>query len=105
MRALTFWILILTLFTGFANAQRPNILLILSDDHSLPHVGAYGGNCRQLGLTPNLDAFAAQGMLFHRAYTAAPQCAPSRAALATWRARWAFEARALRAFPPRAPSR
>ena len=81
MRPRTFWILILTFVTGFANAERPNILLVLSDDHSLPHVGAYGDNCRELGLTPNLDAFAAQGMLFHRAYTAAPQCAPSRAAI------------------------
>ena len=75
------FILVLTLLTGFAAGARPNILLILSDDHSLPHVGAYGGNCRELRLTPNLDAFAAQGMLFHRAYTAAPQCAPSRAAI------------------------
>ena len=81
-RTTTFtFILVFTFLAGLANAQRPNILLILSDDHSLPHVGAYGGNCRELGLTPNLDSFAAQGMLFHRAYTAAPQCAPSRAAI------------------------
>ena len=49
------FILVFTFLAGLANAQRPNILLILSDDHSLPHVGAYGGNCQELGLTPNLE--------------------------------------------------
>jgi len=65
-----------------AAAGRPNILLILSDDHSVPHVGSYG---RSNAITPNLDAFAAQGMRFSRAYTAAPQCAPSRSAIFTGR--------------------
>ena len=58
---------------------RPNVLLILSDDHSVPHVGCYGsGNCKRFNVTPNLDAFASQGMRLNRAYTTAPQCAPSR---------------------------
>ena len=62
-----------------AQANQPNILLILSDDHSVPHLGAYGDvNCKQLNITPNLDTFAAESMRFTRAYTAAPQCAPSR---------------------------
>ena len=58
---------------------KPNILLILSDDHSVPHVGCYGNaDFLKYNITPNLDAFAGQGMRFNRAYTAAPQCAPSR---------------------------
>ncbi|NDV60997.1 sulfatase [Puniceicoccales bacterium CK1056] len=62
-----------------AEDQRPNILLILSDDHSLPHLGAYGDpNCQRFEISPNLDAFAKQGMRFNRAYTSSPQCAPSR---------------------------
>ena len=70
------------LSSALSAAQRPNILLVLSDDHSLPHVGAYGDvNCQRLNLTPNLDAFAAEGMRFNRAYTASPQCAPSRTAI------------------------
>lgn len=70
---------LLTADPGFAAGDRPNILLILSDDHSVPHVGAYGDvNCRRFNITPHLDALASEGMLFNRAYTAAPQCAPSR---------------------------
>jgi N-sulfoglucosamine sulfohydrolase len=63
-------------------AQRPNILLVLSDDNSVPHDGCHpNANTRPLGLTRNLEAFAAQGMCFERAYTTAPQCAPSRASI------------------------
>lgn len=61
-----------------AQPQRPNVLLVLSDDHSAAHLGAYGNPDIR---TPNLDRFAAQGMRFERAYVAAPQCVPSRAAL------------------------
>ena len=65
-----------------AAADRPNVLLILSDDHSVPHLGCYGSNdCKRFNITPNLDALAAQGMRFNRAYTAAPQCAPSRTSI------------------------
>jgi arylsulfatase A-like enzyme len=65
---------------------KPNILLVVSDDHSVPHVGAYGdANCLKNQITPNLDKFAKEGMCFTRAYTAAPQCAPSRIALFTGR--------------------
>lgn len=62
--------------------DKPNILLLLSDDHSYPFVGAYGdANVR----TPNLDRLAAEGMRFHRFFTAAPQCVPSRATYMTGR--------------------
>ena len=65
-----------------AAPKPPNILLILSDDHSYPHLGAYGdANCQRFKLTPNLDSLAKQGIRFERAYTAAPQCAPSRIAI------------------------
>ncbi len=63
-----------------ARSAAPNVLLILSDDHSAPYLGAYGAHWMQ---TPKLDAFAAEGMRFTRAFTAAPQCVPSRAALMT----------------------
>ena len=62
-----------------ADQSRPNILLILSDDHSVPHVSCYDDeNTKRFKITPNLWKFADQGMRFDRAYTSAPQCAPSR---------------------------
>jgi N-sulfoglucosamine sulfohydrolase len=62
-----------------ATGSKPNILLILSDDHSYPHFGCYGNNSiKRFDITPNFNEFASQGMRFDRAYTTAPQCAPSR---------------------------
>jgi arylsulfatase A-like enzyme len=65
-----------------AAPARPNILLVLSDDHSVPHVGCYGNPDIR---TPNLDRFAGQGMRFDRAYVASPQCVPSRSAIMSGR--------------------
>ncbi|MCX6593356.1 MAG: sulfatase [Acidobacteria bacterium] len=62
--------------------RQPNIVLLLSDDHSAPYLGCYGDPAVR---TPHLDRFASQGMRFDRAFTAAPQCVPSRTALMTGR--------------------
>ena len=67
---------------GTSAADKPNILLLLSDDHSYPFLSCYGSkNVR----TPNIDRLAAEGMKLHRFFTSAPQCVPSRAALMTGR--------------------
>ena len=77
--------LVATLFCtalGAAAPARPNILFVLSDDQSYPFLSCYGDpNVR----TPTLDQLAAEGMKFHRFFTAAPQCVPSRAAFLTGR--------------------
>src|SRR4051812_30613754 len=65
-----------------ADAATPNILLILSDDHSAPHLGCYGDKDIR---TPNLDRLATEGMRFDRAYVTCPQCVPSRASILTGR--------------------
>ncbi|GMV92164.1 MAG: putative sulfatase [Candidatus Hydrogenedentota bacterium] len=69
-----------------ANAQdapeRPNIVFLFSDDHSVPDLGCYGNDTIR---TPNLDALAAAGMRFDRAYVTSPQCSPSRASILTGR--------------------
>lgn len=81
-------VLVVSSCVGWANAaesapaKRSNILLVLSDDHSYPHVGCYGNPDIK---TPNLDRFAAQGLRLDRAYVACPQCVPSRAAIMTGR--------------------
>lgn len=74
--------LFLCLVTTSALAAPPNILFLLSDDHSYPYLSTYANsNVR----TPNLDRLAGEGIKFHRFFTAAPQCVPSRASLMTGR--------------------
>lgn len=79
-------VLALGLATGASQAPaaepRPNLLLILSDDHSAFGVGCYGNTDIK---TPNLDRLAAEGFRFERAYVACPQCTPSRASIMTGR--------------------
>ena len=64
-------------------ADQPNILLFTADDLHTESLGVYGG--KPADLTPNLDAFAAEGMLFTRAHVNAAICAPCRAVIATGR--------------------
>lgn len=59
-----------------------NLLIILSDEHNLRVLDAYGAH---LAHTPNLDALAAAGMVFDTAYCNSPLCVPSRASLMTGR--------------------
>ena len=63
--------------------QRPNILVIIADDWSYPHAGAYGDRVVK---TPTFDRIAREGVLFRNAFVAAPSCTPSRASLLTGRA-------------------
>lgn len=74
--------LLATSLVRAADSPRPNILLLLSDDHSYPFLSTYGDTNVK---TPVLDRLAAEGMKFHRYFTACPQCVPSRAALMTGR--------------------
>ena len=61
-----------------ATKNRPNIVLIVADDLGWKDVGFMGSTFYE---TPNLDRLAAQGLKFTSAYTAAANCAPSRACL------------------------
>jgi N-sulfoglucosamine sulfohydrolase len=82
VRAL-FLLLSLAVCPALAAADaRPNILVVLSDDHSVPHVGCYGNMDIR---TPNLDRLAADGLRCDRAYVTCPQCVPSRASIMTGR--------------------
>jgi choline-sulfatase len=56
---------------------RPNILVIMSDEHAPMFSHAYGHPRIE---TPHLDALAAGGTLFEDAYCPSPLCVPSRAA-------------------------
>lgn len=60
--------------------RKPNILMIMTDQHRLSAVGAYG---KTPCLTPNIDALAAEGVLFENAYTVCPVCSPARGTIMT----------------------
>jgi len=70
------------------NGSRYNILFAISDDQSYPHASAYGTSEIE---TPAFDGLARRGMLFHNAFSAAPGCSPSRAAILTGRNIWQLE--------------
>jgi arylsulfatase len=68
-----------------AQAQdKPNILLIVSDDTGYGDLGPYGGGEGRGMPTPSIDALAAEGMTFFSFY-AQPSCTPGRAAMQTGR--------------------
>ena len=60
------------------DSQRPNIVLIMSDDMGFSDLGCYGGDID----TPNLNALAANGLRFSQFYNTA-RCCPTRASLMT----------------------
>lgn len=61
-----------------AAADRPNIILILTDDLGYGDLGSFG---QTRFATPGLDRLAAEGARLTQHYCAAPVCAPSRASL------------------------
>ena len=61
-------------------SRLPDIVVYLADDLSARDLKLYGGTNIS---TPAIDALAAAGMTFDRAFVASPACAPSRAALLT----------------------
>src|SRR4051812_24343126 len=75
-------LLIVTLFVFapalFAEAKRPNIVLVLVDDMGFSDLGCYGSEIP----TPNLDALAAGGLRFTQFYNTG-RCCPTRASLLT----------------------
>ena len=69
--------------TGAADSGRnakPNILVIMADDCTYSDLPLYGG---QNAVTPNIDRFASEGLVFNRAYLSSAMCQPCRAELYT----------------------
>ena len=60
--------------------QRPNIVYIMTDDHTAQMLSAYGNSPIQ---TPNLDRLASEGVLFRHSYVANSLSGPSRACMLT----------------------
>ncbi|WP_328724480.1 sulfatase family protein [Streptomyces sp. NBC_00259] len=59
---------------------RPNIVLMMTDDHAVPAIGAYGS---AINRTPAVDRLADEGMRFDNAFCTNSICSPARATLLT----------------------
>jgi hypothetical protein len=60
--------------------QRPNVIFIISDDHTSQAISAYGS---KLAKTPNIDRIAKEGAILYNNVVANSICGPSRATLLT----------------------
>jgi arylsulfatase A-like enzyme len=74
--------LLVTVFSFWAAGaqRRPNVVIIISDDHAFQAIGAYSS---QLMKTPSIDRIAKEGVTFNKAYVTNSICGPSRAVLLT----------------------
>ncbi len=64
--------------TELPATTRPNIVLIVADDHGLDALGSYGNPVIK---TPHLDALAADGTRFTHAFCTTASCSPSRSVI------------------------
>ncbi|MBI1249456.1 sulfatase-like hydrolase/transferase [bacterium] len=81
-RRLLIALLLSFLATPIFAAQRPNFILFIADDVSWNDIGCYGSKTAR---TPNIDALAADGVMFTNAYLTASSCSPSRCSIITGR--------------------
>ena len=65
-----------------APARKPNVLLIMTDQHRKDAIGVYGNSVIK---TPNLDTLATDGVRFENCYVQHAACMPSRACIFTGR--------------------
>jgi arylsulfatase A-like enzyme len=86
MRSVPAWLILMAslcspaAFTVAQDAPRPNLVMILTDNHGPWTLGCYGNPDIR---TPHIDRLAAQGMLFTRAFANNAVCSPTRATLLT----------------------
>lgn len=92
---LLFSAVLLLFFSGCATSEkkseekeRPNIMILMSDNHSWNHLGCYGDPVIK---TPNIDKVAAQGVRFTNAFCSSPSCTPARASMLTGQDIWRLE--------------
>jgi arylsulfatase A-like enzyme len=87
----TAWVSCAALFASAADAgteaARPNILILLSDDHGYADLGVQGSKDIP---TPNIDSLAHHGVRCTEGYVSSPMCSPSRAGLITGRSQSRF---------------
>jgi arylsulfatase A-like enzyme len=83
MKTALIWLLLLAVCPSlFAAESRPNIILLMGDDHGWEETGYHGHPHVK---TPVLDEIAATGLRLDRFYAAHPSCSPTRASFLTGR--------------------
>lgn len=75
-----FLALFLLVAFGVIGQRKPNIVIIISDDHAYQAIGAYGGAFMP---TPGIDRLAHEGAVFNNAFVTNSICGPSRACILT----------------------
>lgn len=70
-------------FSLLAQSKAPNILFIMSDDHSAASIGVYATTLKDYVHTPNIDRIAREGAIFNNVHCVNALCAPSRATILT----------------------
>ena len=63
--------------------NKPNIIFILSDDHTTNAISAYGGLYKEIAPTPNIDKIAQEGAILKNTFATNSICGPSRASILT----------------------
>jgi len=63
--------------------KKPNILFIMSDDHTSQAWGIYGGVLKDYVQSPNISRLADEGVVLNNAYCTNSICVPSRASILT----------------------
>jgi arylsulfatase A len=82
MRPLLFLLSSFAILASSLAAQQPNMILFLADDLGYGDLGSFG---HPIIKSPNLDAFAKQGVRLTQCYSGSAVCSPSRSALLTGR--------------------
>ena len=82
MKIIILAIVVCVSLTVLSATEKPNILIIVSDDHGYSDVGFQG--CKDIP-TPHLDRLAKEGLHCTNGYVSHPFCSPTRAGLMTGR--------------------
>ena len=80
MRMLKTILSLLTLTVAITAAERPNIVVILTDDQGYADISFNPNHPKEVS-TPHMDALAREGVFFTQAYTSGHVCSPTRAGL------------------------
>lgn len=85
LKKLTESLVLIALFTLFCNRGegKPNVILIVTEDHALSSLGAFQKRFAELDPTPNIDRIASDGTLFSQAFCSNPMAVPGIASLLT----------------------